>query len=206
MIRRMPVYFYGSAFSAVAVKTRSLPQLEGPPPCRPNSTRGTRSGCLRLLQQGPVRIESAMQIDQTNLSIIRQLRDGRKSFKTIAEKLGISENTVRSRVQRMTDAGLLDISGLVDPDSLDGHRAVLVGVKLKTTDLVVKGAEFSRLKGVVSVSVVTGRFDLFLVVLLKPGFDLLEFFTKEVAKIADVLSTETYVVYKNFNLKIPYVL
>jgi radical SAM superfamily enzyme YgiQ (UPF0313 family) len=36
--------------------------------------------------------------------------------------------------------------------------------------------------------------------------DLLEFFTKEVAKIADVLSTETYVVYKNFNLKIPYVL
>jgi Lrp/AsnC family transcriptional regulator for asnA, asnC and gidA len=44
------------------------------------------------------------------------------------------------------------------------------------------------------------------VVLLKPGFDLLEFFTKEVAKIADVLSTETYVVYKNFNLKIPYVL
>ena len=156
--------------------------------------------------QGDVRIENAMQIDQTNLSIIRQLRDGRKSFKTIAEKLGISENTVRSRVQRMTDAGLLDISGLVDPDSLDGHRAILVGVKLKTTDLVVKGAEFSRLKGVVSVSVVTGRFDLFLVVLLKPGFDLLEFFTKEVSKIADVLSTETYVVYKNFNLKIPYML
>jgi Lrp/AsnC family transcriptional regulator, regulator for asnA, asnC and gidA len=151
-------------------------------------------------------IETAMQIDQTNLSIIRQLRDGRKSYKTIAEKLGISENTVRSRVQRMTDAGLLEISGLVDPDSLDGHRAVLVGVKLKTTDLVVKGAEFSRLRGVVSVSVVTGRFDLFLVVLLKPGFDLLEFFTKEVSKVENVLSTETYVVYKNFNLKIPYML
>ena len=47
-----------------------------------------------------------MQIDPTNLSIIRQLRDGRKSYKTIAETLGISENTVRSRVQRMTDAGL----------------------------------------------------------------------------------------------------
>lgn len=146
-----------------------------------------------------------MRLDQTNLSIIRHLRDGRKSFKVIADKLNLSENTVRSRVQRMTQEGLLQISGLVNPDVLDGHRAILIGVKLKTPDLVGKGAEFSRLKGVVSVSVVTGRFDLFLVVMLKPGFDLLEFFTREMGKIDDVLATETFVMYKNFNFKIPYV-
>ncbi|MCU0603588.1 MAG: Lrp/AsnC family transcriptional regulator [Desulfobacterales bacterium] len=147
-----------------------------------------------------------MLIDPTNLSIIRQLRDGRKSYKAIADKLHLSENTVRSRVQRMGEEGLLEISGLVNPDSLDGHRAILIGVKLKTPDLVAKGAEFSRLKGVVSVSVVTGRFDIILIVMLKPGFDLLEFFTREVSKVSDVLSTETFVIYKNFNLRIPYVL
>ncbi|HSM89381.1 MAG TPA: Lrp/AsnC family transcriptional regulator [Desulfobacterales bacterium] len=147
-----------------------------------------------------------MLIDPTNLSIIRQLRDGRKSYKAIADKLHLSENTVRSRVQRMSEEGLLEISGLVNPDSLDGHRAILIGVKLKTPDLVAKGAEFSRLKGVVSVSVVTGRFDIILIVMLKPGFDLLEFFTREVSKVSDVLSTETFVIYKNFNLRIPYVL
>lgn len=147
-----------------------------------------------------------MLIDPTNLSIIRQLRDGRKSYKAIANKLHLSENTVRSRVQRMSEEGLLEIIGLVNPDSLDGHRAILIGVKLKTPDLVAKGAEFSRLKGVVSVSVVTGRFDIILIVMLKPGFDLLEFFTREVSKVSDVLSTETFVIYKNFNLRIPYVL
>jgi Lrp/AsnC family transcriptional regulator for asnA, asnC and gidA len=147
-----------------------------------------------------------MLIDPTNLSIIRQLRDGRKSYKAIADKLHLSENTVRSRVQRMSEEGLLEISGLVNPDSLDGHRAILIGVKLKTPDLVTKGAEFSRLKGVVSVSVVTGRFDIILIVMLKPGFDLLEFFTREISKVSDVLSTETFVIYKNFNLRIPYVL
>jgi Lrp/AsnC family transcriptional regulator for asnA, asnC and gidA len=41
--------------------------------------------------------------------------------------------------------------------------------------------------------------------MLKPGFDLLEFFTKEMGKINDVLATETFVMYKNFNFKIPYV-
>lgn len=147
-----------------------------------------------------------MLIDPTNLSIIRQLRDGRKSYKAIADKLHLSENTVRSRVQRMHEEGLLEISSLVNPDSLDGHRAILIGVKLKTPDLVAKGAEFSRLKGVVSVSVVTGRFDIILIVMLKPGFDLLEFFTREISKISDVMSTETFVIYKNFNLRIPYVL
>ncbi len=147
-----------------------------------------------------------METDATNISIIQHLRDGRRSYKYIAERLKLSENTVRSRVQRMLEEGILEIAGLVNPDALEGHRTILIGVKLKTPNLVAKGDEFSRLKGVVSVSVVTGRFDLFLMVLLKPGFDLLEFFTAEVSKIADVLSTETFVIYKSFNLKIPYVL
>ena len=98
------------------------------------------------------------------------------------------------------------INGVINPESMDGHRLVIVGVKLQSMDLVNKGKEFSNLKGVVSVSVVTGRFDLILIVLLKPGFGLLEFYTEEVSKIKDVQSVETFVVYKSYNLKVPYVL
>ena len=146
-----------------------------------------------------------MQVDSTNLSIIQHLRNGRKSFKKIAQELSVSENTVRSRVQKLVDEGILEITGLVNPDALNGHRLVMVGVKLNTMDLVNKGEEFSRLKGVVSVSVVTGRFDLILVVLLKQGFGLLEFYTEEVSKLKDVQSVETFVVYKSYNMKVPYV-
>ena len=147
-----------------------------------------------------------MNIDQINLSIIKHLRSGRKSYKKIAEKLSISENTVRNRVQHLIDNGILEITGLVDPEAIGGHRVVMVGVKLKTMDLVKKGEEFSKLKGVISVSVVTGRFDLILIVLLKTGFGLLEFYTEEVSKLEDVQSVETFVVYKSYNLKIPYVI
>ena len=147
-----------------------------------------------------------IDIDTINLSIIKHLRDGRKSFRDIAKNLSVSENTIRSRVQRLTDAGVLEITGLVNPELLNGHRVVMVGVKLKSMNLVQKGEEFSKLKGVVSVSVVTGRFDLILVVMLKPGFDLLEFYTEEVSKLSDVQSVETFVVYKSYNLKVPYIL
>ncbi len=147
-----------------------------------------------------------MNIDTTNLAIIKQLRNGRKSYKKIAEELSLSENTVRARVHKLMRQGILEVSGMIDPQTIDGHGVVMVGVKLQTMDLVKKGEEFSKIKGVVSVSVVTGRFDLILVVLLKPGFGLLEFYTEEVSKIKDVQSVETFVVYKSYNLNVPYIL
>ena len=147
-----------------------------------------------------------MNIDKINLAIIKHLRSGRKSYKKIAEELSVSENTVRTRVHKLIDQGILEVTGLVDPEAINGHRVVVVGVKLKTMDLVKKGEEFSKLKGVISVSVVTGRFDLIVVVLLKTGFGLLEFYTEEVSKLEDVQSVETFVVYKSYNLKIPYVI
>jgi len=147
-----------------------------------------------------------MKIDETNLAIIKHLKQGRKSFKKISEDLDITENTVRARVNKLTEEGVLEISGLVDIESIPGHRMVMVGVKLATMDLVKKGKEFSKLKGVVSVSVVTGRFDLILIVLINENFGLLEFYTEEVSRIKMVQSVETFVVYKGFNLKIPYIL
>ncbi len=147
-----------------------------------------------------------MNIDKTNLSIIKHLRDGRKSYKKIADDLSLSENTVRARVNKLIEEGVLEITGLVDAEAVSDHRIVIVGVKLATMELVKKGEEFSRLKGVIAVNVVTGRFDLILIVLLKPGFGLLEFYTDEVSKLTDVQSVETFVVYKSYNLKVPYIL
>jgi Lrp/AsnC family transcriptional regulator for asnA, asnC and gidA len=145
-------------------------------------------------------------MDETNIAILKHLRQGRKSFKKIAEQLSLSENTVRARVNKLIDEKVLEISARVDPEAVPGHRVVMVGVKLKTMNLVKKGEEFSKLKGVVSVGVVTGRYDLMLVVLLSASFGLLEFYTEEVARIKEVQSVETFVVYKSYNLKVPYIL
>ncbi|WDP88286.1 MAG: Lrp/AsnC family transcriptional regulator [Desulfobacter sp.] len=146
-----------------------------------------------------------MKIDQTNIDIIRELKEGKRSFKKIADKLAITENTVRSRVNRLQEEGVLEICGLVDPAKLPGHRTVIIGIKLADTNLVDKGEEISKLKGVISVSVVTGRYDLMVLVLFKKGFGLLEFYTEEISRVAGVSSVETFVVYKSYNLKVPYI-
>ena len=147
-----------------------------------------------------------MRIDEINIAIIKHLLEGRKSFKVIADELGVTENTIRTRVNKMKQDGVLDIVGMIDPEVVSRHRVALVGIKLNSMDLVKKGEAFSKLKGVVSVGVVTGRFDLIVTVLFKEGFGLLEFYTKEVSRIEGVHSVETFVIYKSFNLRVPYVL
>jgi len=144
-----------------------------------------------------------MKIDAINIAIINHLKDGRASYKAIADKLELAEGTVRSRIKKLIDEGILSISGLVNPEALPDQQVVLVGVQVKDMDLVKKGEEFSKLKGVISVCVVTGRFDLVVTVMLSNDFGLLEFFTEEVANIDNVRSVETFVVYKSFNLKVP---
>lgn len=144
-----------------------------------------------------------MQIDATNLAIINQLKDGRASFKKIAEDLSLAEGTVRTRVKKLVDEGVLSISGLVNPEALPDQQIVMVGVRVKGMELVKKGEEFSKLRGVISVCVVTGQFDLIVTAMLGKEFGLLEFFTQEVATIENVRSVETFVVYKSFNLKVP---
>ena len=137
---------------------------------------------------------------------MKSLRDGRRSFREIGEALGVTENTVRARVSKLQEEGVLDIRGLVDPEKLPGHSTVIMGIKLQGMNLVQKGEEFSRLKGVVTARVVTGRFDLILEVMVKDDDGLLEFFTEELDNVEGVLSAETFVVYKGYNVRMPYVL
>ena len=61
-----------------------------------------------------------MTIDKTNLAIIKHLRDGRKSYQKIASELALSENTIRTRVQKLMEEGILDINGVINPELMDG--------------------------------------------------------------------------------------
>ncbi len=147
-----------------------------------------------------------MKIDDINIAIIRHLKNGRESFRKIAKDLGISENTVRGRVNNLIAEGVLNITGLVNPEKIPDHRTAIVGVKLSTMSLIIKAEEFSKLKGVVSACVVTGRFDIIVTVLFSEEFRLLDFISEEVSKIKEVQSVETFVVYKGYNLMVPYLL
>jgi Lrp/AsnC family transcriptional regulator for asnA, asnC and gidA len=148
-----------------------------------------------------------IKMDETNRAIIQQLsEDGRKAFSAISDELHITENTVRTRVSKLINNKTMQVTSLVDPSSIPGAQVVFMGVKLATLDLERKAKEFLKLRGVLNVVVVTGRYDLIVQVLLseEDGLSLLDFFKHELDKIDEVAEVETFVVYQSHNYWIPY--
>ena len=142
-------------------------------------------------------------LDATNIEILKALRDGRKPYGDIARDLKVSENTVRSRVNRLLEEGVLSFSGLVDPERIDGAQLVYIGVKLESMNHREMAERLSQLTSVVSTAVVTGRYDIIVTALLTEGYGLLEFYSDEISRIDGIRSVETFVVYRGYNLQVP---
>lgn len=148
------------------------------------------------------------KVDEVNREIFRRLGDGRKSFSSIADELGVAENTVRIRVGKLMDEGMLSFQGLVDPDKIPSIQMAYLGMKFSTLDLARKADQMLALKGVVSAAVVTGRYDMIVLLQLnvEEDFSILNFFKNELVKIDEIKSIETFVVYKSRKLMVPYLI
>lgn len=146
------------------------------------------------------------KIDKEALKIVRLLQSGRRSYKEIGQELGLSEATIRSKVNKLTGDGLVDIKALVASSSLEvGYQTAYIGVRLKSPVAKKIAEALAELPGVISAALVTGRYDLILTVLLSPDNGLMEFFNNMLENYSDsILSNETFLVYEQVNLKLPY--
>ena len=141
----------------------------------------------------------------TDLDIVRRLDDGRRPYREIAAELSLAENTVRNRVERMREDGLLTITALVDPSRLPGHSVAFLGMKLATIDPETTTKELTSIRGVVTASLVAGRYDAILTVMLSEDYGLLQLY-KELDHVKGLQSTETFIVISSDSLVLPYVL
>ncbi|WP_291526689.1 Lrp/AsnC family transcriptional regulator [Bifidobacterium sp. UBA744] len=63
-------------------------------------------------------------------------RDGRASYQTVGEALGVTHTAVRGRVRRLEDSGLMRIMATVSPMRLGGFRQGFVGLSLRPPQLM----------------------------------------------------------------------
>src|SRR5882672_2304304 len=69
-------------------------------------------------------------LDDTDRAIIEHLQvDGRLPYTRLGAAVGLSEAAVRQRVQRMTDAGVMQVVAVTNPMSLGLRRMAMIGVR-----------------------------------------------------------------------------
>ena len=135
-------------------------------------------------------------LDEANRAIIEQLQaDGRRSYAAIAAAVGLSEAAVRQRVQRLLDAGVMQIVAVTDPLQLGFARQAMVGVRADG-DLSEVADKLAALPEVDYVVTTAGSFDILAEVVCEDDDHLLELLTRRIRVLPGVTTTETFVYLK----------
>ena len=130
-------------------------------------------------------------VDHHDEQIIAELQaDGRKPYTQLAKTIGLSEAAIRQRVQRLTDAGVMQIVAVTDPMSLGYHRAAMVGIKVQG-DIREVAQQLSAFDEVVYVVLTAGTVDLLAEVVVSDDEALLELLNDRIRRIPGVVGTET---------------
>lgn len=140
------------------------------------------------------------ELDVKDAEIIDLLRDGVISNSSIAEALGVSEGMVRQRIKRLRDQGILKLRGLINPEILAHRQVVWLGASVSETSLLdQKARQIAELDSVLSVSLVSGRYDLVIELLLDSHRGLVDFIVDKLSPIGGIKSTESFVTLKTYN-------
>ncbi|WP_434810888.1 Lrp/AsnC family transcriptional regulator [Microbacterium sp. bgisy189] len=139
---------------------------------------------------------TATPLDETSKAIIEQLQeDGRRSYADIGKAVGLSEAATRQRVQKLTDAGVMQIVAVTDPLQLGFARQAMIGVKV-IGDIRVAAEDLAKLPGVSYVVATAGSFDVLVEVVCESDDDLIGILNDSIRAHPNVRETETFVYLK----------
>ena len=134
--------------------------------------------------------------DDVSKAIIEQLQaDGRRSYASIGQAVGLSEAAVRQRVQKLVDSGVMQIVAVTDPMQIGFARQAMVGVSA-SGDVEAIAAELAEIDEVVYIVVTAGSIDLLVEVVVEDDEHLLRLVNGRIRTIAGIERTETFLYLK----------
>ncbi len=99
-------------------------------------------------------------LDDIDSELIRHLQtDGRTSFSQLGRLVGLSDATVRQRVNRLTAEGVINIVAVTDPAKLGLGFQAQLGINV-SEDVRKVAAEIGSQDDAVYVVMTAGRYDL----------------------------------------------
>ena len=138
----------------------------------------------------------AAQLDDVSKAIIEQLQeDGRRAYAEIGKAVGLSEAAVRQRVQKLTEAGVMQVVAVTDPMQLGFYRQAMIGLRC-SGDTRAIADKLAALEAVDYVVLTAGSFDIMAEVVCESDEDLINLLNEQIRKLEGVVSTETFVYLK----------
>lgn len=152
---------------------------------------------------------AANDLDSIDRTIITMLQeDGRRSNASIARVLGVSQSTVKNRIDRLMERGIMRVLAVVDPSAAGHRQHMFVGMSVRPGRAASVGRALGEMHEVAFLAHLIGRYDIMIEVFAPDTDTLLEFLSERIAAIPDIVSLETFSVlrtqkvdYYNWNLR-----
>lgn len=136
----------------------------------------------------------ARTVTATDRAIIRLLQqNARISYAELSRATGIPESTVRRRMDRLHQRGVIEFAMLAEPAQLGYDFRAMIGLKVELRRLEEIAETLREMNEVTFATFVTGNFDIMVQIVVRSQEDLVRFLTGQLARIDGVKSTETFV-------------
>ena len=156
---------------------------------RTRATQGTEeSGGVNTRPRGPVQPDD---LDRQIIALLRQ--DGRRSNREVARRLNVPEATVRYRVRRLTDSGVLKIAASVDPEHLGYALTSVISVSVEPRLFVDASDTISAMPEVMWLAITAGASDIILTASFHNQEEMFSFVADRLAHVPGIHRIETSV-------------
>ena len=132
-------------------------------------------------------------IDRQIIAVLQH--DGRRPYGAIADEVGLSEAGVRRRVQRLRDAGVMQIVAITDPLQLGYGREALVGIRVHG-DVRLVADQVAAIEEANYVVMTAGSFDIIAEVIALDDNALVHLLNDSIRSIPGVTEVETFLYLK----------
>lgn len=128
-------------------------------------------------------------VDDVDLAIVEQLRiNGRATNQQIANNLGLTAATVSTRIRRMEDADKLRVVAVSD-FSAHGYNVLMeLAIEVDGRPASEVAAELAQFPEVFAAHLVTGRYDIDMLVVLRDFSDLPTLLLDKFSKVRGIRS------------------
>ncbi len=135
-----------------------------------------------------------MRIDKLDQELILDLqKNGRRSYMDLAKIMGVSEGTVRGRLRKLVDQGIIKITAMPELDKLGYGFIGIVGVQVRLADLRTVADQLAKNPNVCYLANVTGRYEFIAIIVTKTSADFADFMENVISAISSIIRTETFV-------------
>lgn len=129
-------------------------------------------------------------LDELDLKIIAHLQeDGRMTFKDIAQDIGVTERTIRLRVNQLRESGILSIVGIVNPIKVGLKLIAAIQISVLQHSMEQCIEQLNALDEVRFIAITSGEYQLIIEVAFRSHEKLVEFIEKKLNNVAGIRKT-----------------